>query len=136
MSTGEPLAGISSSGLHDVRPRHLVIRFAFGATVSAVAAVLALVVDPRFAGIFLAFPAILPATLTLIEEEESTQEAKHDDVGAILGASSLVVFGAITWWLVPEVGAAPALAVASVGWLVAAGAQYLALRLVRLRRGP
>lgn len=135
MSTGEPLAGISSGGLHDVRPRHLVIRFAFGATVSAVAAVLVLVVGPRFAGIFLAFPAILPATLTLIEENESTWEAKDDDVGAILGTSSLLLFGAITWWLVPAVGAAPALVVASVGWLMASGAQYLALRLVRLQRG-
>jgi len=134
MTSAEPLAGISPRAIRDVRPRDLIIRFAFGAVVSAVAAVLAIVIDPRFAGIFMAFPAILPATLTLIEEEGSERKAKDDDVGAILGAAALVLFGGLTWWLVPKLGAAPALVIAIGGWLIAAVTLYLGLRIVRSRQ--
>jgi hypothetical protein len=126
--TGQPSVRFASSSLQDVRPADLLIRFAFGAGVSAVAAVLGIVVGVRFGGVFLAFPAILPATLTLIEEEESTRRTIDDDLGAVLGATALVLFAVLAWRLIPPLGAAWALSTASVGWLGLAVLLFLVVR--------
>ena len=105
--TGQKAAsiGFSLRSVREIRARDLAIRLTFGATMSGVAAVAAIVVGPRFGGLFLAFPAILPATLTLIEKQEHKNEAKDDDVGAILGATALVPFGFLGWLLLPRLGA-------------------------------
>lgn len=124
-----PSIGFSLRSVREIRARDLAIRLTFGATMSAVAAVAAIVVGPRFGGLFLAFPAILPATLTLIEKQEHKKKAKDDDVGAILGATALVPFGFLGWLLLPRLGALLALLIAAVGWLLSAIALYLALRL-------
>ena len=58
---------------------------------AAIAAIVSLVFEVRIGGVFLAFPAILPATLTLIEKEESRRKAEDDDVGAVLGAAALIL---------------------------------------------
>lgn len=133
MSPREPEAGLSLSALRDAPPRDLVIRFVFGLTVSAVAAVIGIVINPRFGGVFLAFPAILPATLTLIEKEKSKQQAKDDDVGAVLGAAALIVFAAIGWGLFTRIGAPLALTTAAAGWLAAAVLMYLVLQAITRR---
>jgi uncharacterized membrane protein (GlpM family) len=117
--------GFSLRPLREVRARDLAIRLTFGASVSAVAAVAAIVAGPRFGGLFLAFPAILPATLTLIEKEEHERKAKDDDVGAVLGAVALVPFAGLAWLLLPRIGAPLALLTAVGGWLVSAFALYL-----------
>lgn len=124
---------MSLSALRDARPRDLVIRFVFGFTVSAVAAVIGIVINPRFGGVFLAFPAILPATLTLIEKEKSKRQAEDDDIGAVLGAAALIVFAAIGWWLFTRIGAPLALTIAAAGWLAAAVLMYLVLQAITRR---
>jgi Protein of unknown function (DUF3147) len=125
-----PPIGFSLRAVRKTHPRDLAIRLTFGAAMSAVAAVAAIVVGPRFGGLFLAFPAILPATLTLIEKQERQKKAKDDDEGAILGAAALVPFAFLGWLLLPRVGAPLALLIAAGGWLLSAVALYLALRLV------
>ena len=62
------VAGIDLGKLREVVPRDLALRFAFGAGISIIAGLAGLLVSSRFGGMFLAFPAILPATLTLLEE--------------------------------------------------------------------
>jgi len=84
----------------------------------------------------LAFPAILPATLTLIERQESKEEAEREDVGAILGAAALVVSALVGWQLVPRLPAAAALAAAGVGWLVTALVLYAAFAPLLRRDHP
>ena len=42
-----------------------------------------------------AFPAILPATLTLLEQKHGTEDAVHDTRGAVLGAIGLVPFAVV-----------------------------------------
>lgn len=125
----EPLAGASLRALRDVRPRDLVIRFVFGAAISTAAGIVGVLSRPSVGGLFLAFPAILPATLTLIEKEESRRAAEDDDVGAILGAASLILFAVLAWLLLPRIAGAGALVAASVAWLVCAVSLYLCLRL-------
>ncbi len=130
-----PPIGFSLHALGDVHGRDLTIRFAFGATMSTVAAVTATVAGPRFGGIFLAFPAILPATLTLIERQEREQKAKDVDVGAILGAAALIPFAWLSWLLIPRIGSILALLAAIGGWLVSAVTLYLAVGLA-VEHGP
>ena len=132
----EPFVGVSFCAVRAVPRGDLVIRFVFGAGISVIAAIISYVFGARFGGIFLAFPAILPATLTLIEKEESKRKAEDDDIGAILGAAALIVFGGLVWWLIPIIGAPGAIAVAVFGWLSAAVLFYAVLRVVSSRRSP
>jgi uncharacterized membrane protein (GlpM family) len=125
----EPLFGVKLGALRDVPLRDMGVRFAFGAGISATAGVVALLYGPRVGGVFLAFPAILPATLTLIEKEESKAAAEDDDVGSILGAVALVLFAGLAWFFFPRLGAPEALAVAGAAWLACALLLYLLLRL-------
>jgi uncharacterized membrane protein len=131
---GEPAFGVRLSAVRDVPRRDLAIRFAFGAGISTAAAIIGLAAGARIGGVFLAFPAILPATLTLLEKEDSKRTAENDDVGSILGAAALAVFGVVTWLLVRHDGAPVGLVAAAVAWLGTAVALYLSLRAVVRRR--
>jgi hypothetical protein len=53
------------------------IRFAFGAAVSLVAGVVGVLVGAAAGGLWLAFPAILPAGLTLVEHKENRRQAER-----------------------------------------------------------
>jgi uncharacterized membrane protein (GlpM family) len=110
----------------------LAIRFAFGFAVSLAAAVVAKVWGAAFGGLFLAFPAILPAALTLIEDKESTRDAKHNDLGAIAGVPGLAAFGLSVWLLHDNAWAA--LLVGLGAWIVVAVGLALLYRWFRSRK--
>ena len=114
--------------LRSVQFRDLAVRFAFGFGVSVVAGIVTLAFGSRVGGLFLAFPAILPASLTLIEEKEGRRQAEGDAVGAIIGAVGLVVFALIAYVLFMRVpgGAVEALALAA--WLGVSILLYLLVR--------
>ncbi len=130
----EPAIHISFRGARNVPLRDLAIRFAFGAGISAVASLIAALAGWRAGGLMLAFPAILPATLTLLEQEESERKAVDADFGSVLGALGLAAFAAAAWWLLPRSGATIALVVAGVAWLGTAGGCFFTLRALVLRR--
>jgi hypothetical protein len=110
--------------LKDVELRDLGIRFAFGALISAIAGVVALTVDATAGGVFLAFPAILPATLTLIERKESTRKAEKDDDGAALGAFAMIAFAVVAAVTLSSVSSPAALGAATGAWVCTALALY------------
>ena len=110
-----------------------MIRFAFGALVSIAAGVVTLVWNAKAGGMFLAFPAILPATLTLIEKEQSKREAQKDDEGAVLGSVAMLAFAATATWALTALPAGLALAAASAAWLSVALLLYIIV-VVRTRR--
>jgi hypothetical protein len=85
---------------------------------------------------FLAFPAILPATLTLIERKQSKREAEEDDEGAVLGAVGMLAFAATATWALTAMSAGLSLLAAGVAWLATAGTLLLGVqyRLSRRRR--
>jgi uncharacterized protein DUF3147 len=87
----EPI-GFDWSKLSKSSPPELLIRFVFGGGIALVAAVAGTVFGARFGGLFLAFPAVLPATLTLIEKKEGTTKAWADASGGVLGAIGLAGF--------------------------------------------
>jgi hypothetical protein len=111
----------------------MAVRFAFGALLSIVAGVVGVVWGPLAGGMLLAFPAILPATLTLIENQEGERGARDDDDGATLGALGLATFAFVAWRLRAH-GMPVALAAGSAGWLVTGTFLYLLPRLVGVLR--
>lgn len=117
--------------LRAVRRRDMLVRFAAGALTSVAAGVVTLVWGPRVGGVFLAFPAILAASLTLIEEEEAAKDAREDSRGAVAGGLALTTFAAVAYVGFGHVAGAVTLALAGVAWLVVALALYLVIR----RRG-
>jgi len=106
-----------------VKPQvpHLGIRFVFGAAIALAAGLVGMKWGPRVGGLFLAFPAVLPAALTLLEREEGASRTDVDAIGAIMGALALVVFAVLV------AAGFPVLVAAGV-WIVVATALFHGLR--------
>ena len=110
-----------------VSARHLAIRFAFGALTSIAAALISLAFGPRAGGLFLAFPAILAASLTLIANEEDAAAAREDARGAVAGSVALAVFATVGAALYTHLAAGIVLVAASAAWTVVALGLYVVL---------
>lgn len=106
------------------KPADYLMRFAFGAAISLAAGLIGMKFGPVVGGVFLGFPAILPASLTLIEKKDGKQQAAIDSEGAILGAIAMVAFAFAVALTVTSWGVVTALVVALVLWLVVAVALY------------
>lgn len=105
-------------------PRGMLVRFIAGALTSIVSGVVTLLVGPRVGGIFLAFPAILVASLTLIQKEEDRAEAREDARGAIAGGAVLTVFAIVFIAVIAHGDGAVALIAATGAWIVVALGLY------------
>ncbi|HLJ67762.1 MAG TPA: DUF3147 family protein [Chloroflexota bacterium] len=97
------------------------VRFLFGGVITAVVGILARAFGPVVAGLFLAFPAILPASLTLIAQHDGKQPAAFDAAGAVIGSVGLAAFGAVVWGLSSRLSGVVVLALAMVAWAVVSG---------------
>lgn len=115
--------------IHSLQPREYLVRFAFGAAISAVAGGLTLGAGPYVGGLFLAFPAILPATLTLLEKKDGLAQALADIRGAVIGSLALIAF-AVTAMALLRINPAGALAAALLAWVCAGALVYVVLRLM------
>ena|SRR5436305_11137106 len=127
----EESIGTQVAKLRQLRSRDLAVRFLFGAATSAIAGSIAVVFSPIAGGVFLAFPAILAASLTLIAEEEDRKQAREDARGAAVGAVALGAFAAIGALAFTELAWPLALAAAFAGWVLAALGLYSVLWLRR-----
>src|SRR3954463_11070929 len=102
---------ISLAALKQVGWHELALRFLLGGIITASAGVIAMKFGPVIGGLFLAFPALLPASLTLVEKHEvqkkkskglhgvqrGRQAAAADALGATLGSVGMVMFGLVVW---------------------------------------
>jgi len=110
-------------------------RFVFGAGIAATAATVGMLFGPKVGGILLAFPAILPASLTLIERKDGRHEAKVDATGALLGSVALIGFAVVAALALRRLNPAIALGLACATWaVIAAGLYVLMVRLPRRKR--
>jgi uncharacterized membrane protein (GlpM family) len=109
--------------IREATPKDAAVRFAFGAGTSAVAGLVTLA-SPVVGGVFLAFPAILLASLTLIADEEGQTAARDDARGAAAGAVGLAAFAATGSALFHRWPTPTAFVCATVAWLLASGACY------------
>jgi uncharacterized protein DUF3147 len=114
--------------LRSVQPRDLAVRFAFGFGVSVAAGIVTLAFGSRTGGLFLAFPAVLPASLTLIENKEGRRQAEGNAVGAIIGAVALVAFALTARALFTHIPGAAVEAIALGAWLGVSLLLYLLVR--------
>lgn len=125
------LPGVQPGKLRRIRPKDILIRFALGAAVSILAGILSKTVGPRFGGAFLAFPSILPASLTLIQEKEGTRRADRNAIGAVLGSVGLIVFAMIGEAAFGHIQPIAVLALALAGWIVCSLSLYGLLAFLR-----
>ena len=121
------------SALRETRWYEYLTRFALGGAMTVIAGLIAARFGPIVGGLFLAFPAIFPASATLIEKHvrerkeraglagarRGKEAAALDAMGATLGSFGLVVFALIIWLLI-ERAASFALLLATVTWLAIA----------------
>ncbi len=119
------------SALGESKWYEYVVRFLFGALITALAGMIAKTFGPELGGLFLAFPAIFPASATLIEKhvrQEKEQLGLHgskvaaaavsvDSAGAATGSIALGVFGIIVWQAMPNHSVWSVLTAAIVAWL-------------------
>lgn len=113
------------AALHKTKPSQYLVRFAFGGLISVGAAALGAHWGPGVGGLFLAFPAILPASLTLLKDKGGTRQACDDARGAVLGSLGLCAF-ALT---VMSTGRAPlvqVLLLATAAWALTSVALWWA----------
>jgi hypothetical protein len=107
------------------------VRFFFGGLITAVAGIIAKEFGPGIGGLFLAFPAIFPASTTLIEKHEKEKKelrglkgaargrraASIDAAGASMGSIGLVAFALLVWQVLPRAQVWVVLALATLLWL-------------------
>jgi hypothetical protein len=96
--------------------------------VSLIAAVVSKLASPRAGGLFLAFPAILLASLTVGARVDGPRQARNDARGATFGAAGLIAFAAVGAVTVHRLAIWAALAIAAVAWAVVAFGGYLLAR--------
>jgi hypothetical protein len=105
----------------------LAVRFAFGAGVSLLAGIVGTVWGARTGGLFLAFPAILTASMTMIAKEEGPHGARDDARGATLGTLGMIAFGLTAALTLPRLPAPAALAAATGAWILVSAGAYAVL---------
>ncbi len=106
------------------------IRFAFGALISLVAGLIGMALGPKAGGVLLGFPAILPASLTLIQKREGKEQASIDSIGAVLGAFAMIVFAVVVALTATRWGPAVSVLVALLVWLAVAVGLYFMVALI------
>ena len=141
---------LKPSALRETSGREYLLRFALGGATTVAAGLIAARFGPVVGGLFLAFPAIFPASATLVERhvrerrEKAGLEGKRrgrdaaarDAVGAALGSFGLAAFAAVVWLTIGRC-AGLALLPAAAAWLAVAVAAWRSMKIVKAgRRAP
>ena len=122
---------IDPSALRQTKWHQYVVRFVFGGLITAIAGVIAKKYGAGVGGLFLAFPAIFPASATLIEKHEQERKQKHglegtergreaasvDAAGSAMGSIGLLVFAPLVWQFMPSHKIWLVLPAATLSWL-------------------
>jgi len=133
------------SALRRTKWYEYAIRFLFGGIITAITGMIAKKFGPEVGGLFLAFPAIFPATATLIEKHEKQKKQRKglngtkrgrlaagvDAAGAAMGAGGLLVFALIVWKLLPGRSGSMVWAAATPAWVVVAISIWAAQEKIR-----
>ncbi len=127
--------------LRQTRWRGHLLRFATGGAVTVATGLVGKGFGPVIGGLFLAFPAIFPVGLVMVEKlqnesagpgargHRARRAAIAQAAGAAVGSLGLAAFAAAAWLGLTRVGAGLALPLAMTAWAVAAvGGWYLRKR--------
>jgi len=125
------LVKVNPAAIHRSRWYEYAIRFLFGGLITAATGIIASRFGPAVGGLFLAFPAIFPASATLLEKHErkkteklglyGTRRARDaasvDAAGSSIGSIGLFAFASIVLSLLPTHRPWVVLLLATVCWL-------------------
>jgi Protein of unknown function (DUF3147) len=123
---------VDFSSLKQTKWHEMLVRFVCGGLATVVAGLVAKKYGPVLGGLFLAFPAILPASATLIEKHEierkqragvhgeirARKAAGIDAAGAALGSIGLLVFAALIAGLLAVHSPFLIISLATLSWLL------------------
>ena|ERR1700730_9615588 len=126
---------IDLAALRKTKWHEYAIRFVFGGLITAAAGLIAHSYEAAIGGLFLAFPAIFPATATLVEKHETQKKklaglrgvirgreaAALDAAGAALGSIGLAAFAVLIWQMLVPYAPPVVLACATMLWLGVSG---------------
>lgn len=129
---------IKFSGTKETKPHQYLVRFLFGGATTVLAGLVAKRFGPGLGGLFLAFPAIFPASVTLIESHEKERKgelgydgthrgrmaASIDSAGAALGSIGLLGFAFVLWRFLPSQNPWLVVPVATIVWTIIAGSLW------------
>ena len=132
---------INFGAAKESKPHEYAIRFLFGGLVTVATGLIARKFGPGVGGLFLAFPAIFPATATLIATHEKEQKRRAGLNGAFRGRDAAAIeargtaigtigqlaFAAVVWRELPHHHAPAVLLAAAAAWF-AASALFWRLR--------
>ncbi|HEY2467332.1 MAG TPA: DUF3147 family protein [Terracidiphilus sp.] len=110
------MIGVNLSSLKETKTSEYAVRFLFGGVCTVLAGLIAKRFGPIVGGLFLAFPAIFPASASLIESHEKRRKARIgadgvnrgrlaasiDSAGASLGCIGLLGFAFLLWKGLPN----------------------------------
>jgi hypothetical protein len=129
---------LNFASLRATRFHEYAVRFLFGGLITAIAGVVARRWGAELAGLLLAFPAIFPASATLVEKHQV--ERKHrcgqhgskrgreaaavDAAGAVAGCLGLLTFGILIWQLLTRLPPVLVLIIAAVAWFAVSFAAW------------
>ena len=126
------IVSVDLSALRRTSWSEWALRYMLGGLVTVVAGLMAQFFGPVFGGLFLAFPAIMCASATLIEKHERQKKQRAgldgtargrraaglDAAGAVLGCVGLGAFALLTWKQLDQHPPAPVLLAAALLWLL------------------
>lgn len=122
--------GMNLSGAFRTKWYEYGVRFIFGGLITVAAGLIAKRFGPTVGGLFLAFPAIFPASATLVDKHEKEKKAQvglHGRVrgrkaasldarGSAMGSIGLIAFALIVWQVLGLVSAGVVLSAAVIAW--------------------
>ena len=118
--------------LKETKPTEYLSRFVFGGVVTVFAGFVADHYGPVLGGLFLAFPGIFPAGVSLVEKHKTQREkaegklgiwsargqASVEATGASVGTLGLMGFAVVLWQGLPTHNFLPILFTATATWVV------------------
>jgi hypothetical protein len=125
---------IDLASLRRIQWHEYVVRFLLGGAITVITGLIAKACGPVVGGLFLAFPAIFPASATLLDKHERAKKRKAgipatirgrlavglDARGAVLGSIAMGAFALLVWKALPEHNGPTVLGGALLVWIIVA----------------
>jgi hypothetical protein len=141
------IVGIKLSALKSTKGYEYALRFVLGRLATVFTGLIASRYGSIIGGLFLAFPAIFCASVTLVEKHERERKQKRglggtrrgqeaaaqEAAGTALGSFGLLAFGGVIWLLLPRTGTIWSFAFAIAAWSLVSTSLWWFRRCLRFR---
>jgi hypothetical protein len=141
------IVGVKPSALKATNGYEYALRFVLGGMATVFTGLIASLYGPVIGGLFLAFPAIFCASVTLVEKHERERKEKlglkgtrrgqeaaaQEAAGTTLGSFGLLAFGGVIWLVAPATATLWTFAFAIVAWSLVSTSLWRIRRRVRFR---